>query len=499
MNSTDAMYGALPKRFQMPLGNRAVFAEISNDYTLPDYQPEIRRVLKVESNVFPPAKYIGGSNVEFNGTVDYRVLYVGMDGELYSAPLSAEYSFSAPLDITNEFDLNEGVTVISDIAEESITARVSAPRKISIKCRLNAKVRAYGMLVADERCSGEVNPMSIERLNGEFTSHQVISEYGDTVQLSEQIAADSENLRVITAVADVSVSGVTPLNGTVLYEGNVDIKLLVCREGEISSAYIVSKKIPFRQEMAVDDITSDCRCFVQTKVGDLKVALEDGRISVDAEMIPEVIAYKAVPVTYTRDLYSTENYSECAYKEYTIPEVVMVSRGNFSQSERIPAADTSISHSCRVVDISCRPMAEKLEKDKGKITVSGQCKYSFVLENDGEYSVTDLMLPFKYETDGDVDDITDHNVNIGVISCKGRIEGTNICIDTELSICMEVQCSEIISTLSEVRFGDKVKKSDGDIIICFPSPEDTPWSISKRYFVPMSKISEMSNYILVNS
>ena len=90
MNTADTAYGANPRRFQMPLCERTVTTELSNDYTLPDYQPEIRRILKVIPSILPPAKYIGGNNAEFNGTIDYNMLYVGADGGIYSGYKSEE-------------------------------------------------------------------------------------------------------------------------------------------------------------------------------------------------------------------------------------------------------------------------------------------------------------------------------------------------------------------------------------------------------------------------
>ena len=95
--NNEAMYGSGTRRIKMPVCNKFVTTELSNDYILPDYQPEIRKVLGITSEILPPAKYVGAANAEFNGTVDYQVTYVGADGELYSMPLSAEYSFSVPL------------------------------------------------------------------------------------------------------------------------------------------------------------------------------------------------------------------------------------------------------------------------------------------------------------------------------------------------------------------------------------------------------------------
>ena len=76
---------------QLPYPARHMTAEVTGDFTLPDYQPEIRRLLAVIPTALPPAKYVGNTGAELNGTVDYQVLYVGGDGSLASVPLSSEY------------------------------------------------------------------------------------------------------------------------------------------------------------------------------------------------------------------------------------------------------------------------------------------------------------------------------------------------------------------------------------------------------------------------
>ena len=46
-----------------------IFTETSGDYILPDYLPEIRKILKVTSKVIPAGKFISGGKAEFAGTV----------------------------------------------------------------------------------------------------------------------------------------------------------------------------------------------------------------------------------------------------------------------------------------------------------------------------------------------------------------------------------------------------------------------------------------------
>ena len=507
MNSNNATYGAAPKRFQMPLCDKILTTEISNDYTLPDYQPEIRRVLRVDASILPPAKYVGGSQAEFNGTVDYHLLYVGQDGCMYSAPLSAEYSFNAPLDISSEFDLNEGVVILADTRDENITTRVSGPRKLTIKCRLCSRVRAYGMMIADERCSGEVNPMSVERLMGECECSVLLSGFGDTIVISDEINTNTENMRVISASANVCISDVTASAGTADCRGDIELKLLVCRDESTGTLETLSRKISFGEQVEIDDISPDSLCSARAYVNDIGINVEEGRILCDLGVIPEIRAYGKNVVSYTRDIYSTENSSETAYRGYTIPSLNCASRGNFSQSERIPVAETSISQGSRIIDVCCKPHAESFEFDKNKAVLLGECKYFMLIENEGEFSSSELILPFRYEAEISSDAPSDFSADMSVLSCRARIDGGNLCIDSELSVSAEFFGNRAINVLSEVRFGEMVKKSDGDIVICFPAPDDTPWSVAKKYSVPVNKLSGISspsddisgiNYLVVN-
>ena len=58
------------KYIQVPINEKNVITEMSNDFTLPDYQPEIKRLLHVSASVLPPTKYVGDSESELSGGID---------------------------------------------------------------------------------------------------------------------------------------------------------------------------------------------------------------------------------------------------------------------------------------------------------------------------------------------------------------------------------------------------------------------------------------------
>ncbi|MBR0443324.1 MAG: hypothetical protein IIX15_03200, partial [Clostridia bacterium] len=45
-------------RLQLPICDRMVITEVSGEVSLPDYQPEIKRLLRVSATVQPPTRYV---------------------------------------------------------------------------------------------------------------------------------------------------------------------------------------------------------------------------------------------------------------------------------------------------------------------------------------------------------------------------------------------------------------------------------------------------------
>ena len=131
-------------RIQDLLCDRQNVTELSGDFSLPDYQPEIKRLLRVRATVSPPDKYIGTGNVDFSGMIDYCILYAGNDGALYCANESQEYQFSVPLEMTSDFDLGDGLVCDAETVADMAVGRVIAPRKLSVKCRLRSRVQIRG-------------------------------------------------------------------------------------------------------------------------------------------------------------------------------------------------------------------------------------------------------------------------------------------------------------------------------------------------------------------
>ena len=136
--------GAIESIISVPICERVINCDVNEDVSVPEGYSEVRKVIALRENIMSPAQFVGARSVDFSGSVDYTLIYVGADGKLYSMPISAEYSFSLPFDTQNVFDAGEGVSVICSLSGENSNVRISTPRRLQLRAGIRASVICFG-------------------------------------------------------------------------------------------------------------------------------------------------------------------------------------------------------------------------------------------------------------------------------------------------------------------------------------------------------------------
>lgn len=484
MNQYEEM-SANRGRLMLGLCNRIISAEVSKDYTLPDYHPEIRRVLGVSEHILPPAKYVSGDGVELSGAVDYTLMYVGADGELYSAPLSDEYDINVPLESCSSLDRDQPLSVAVSMTAENISARVTAPRKVSIRCRMNCHARIYGSALLEEEIVGEGSEESIQRLTREGEYASVWSGSSELIEVADELDADGES-RVVSADASVTVGDISSESDGVLVRGDVILKL-ICDSGKDRGYSVMRRRLPFSEKVETGRMGAggDMR-RARGSISSISINQEEGKISSSVGFFLEAEEESDLPFCYTADLYSTERICECHYEDVRVPFAAKNICGSLSQSERIPFEGTNIPEGAEIVDITGRGRVEEIKVAEGRCVITGEARYWLVCRKNGEFSSAEIKLPFRYETDieGELDPLReDGAIDCSIGDCRVRTEGETLAVDAEISLCGVVFGNRMIRRVKSASMGEVIDRSGSDIVICYPSVGESIWNVAKKYLV----------------
>ncbi len=471
----------------VPLYERSFGTEVSGDFTLPDYQNEIRRILHVSTSVLPPAKYIGDSSVEFNGTVDYQVLYIGGDGGMYSAPLSSDYSFSVPLEKGTNADMISDIFVLCSIGCESVNTRVSAPRRLSIRSRIRPNVRIYGKVPSITGALSNIDTDTVYIRKCECESFEGENASSDIIIVSSAIPTSNDDLRVVNADAVVRVKDIDKNENTVKCTGTVLFSLLCIREESGEFAFLEGEEA-FEGDIDMQMSVSDAELYIKGVVSELNVNVADMGIECSIGIILEGTACKNSTVAYTADVYSSDLECDCSSRRMSVRNALTCFASNFTFSERIPLTNVQIPEGAEFICGFANVNADKCTYVSGKYVITGNAVITAVYQNDGDIYSVDVTSPIKYECDGARSECVCFDVCIRAENIKLRISDGNLCIDAEMTVCGDCLGESIAENVDKITFGEAIESDDSRLIVCYPSNDDTLWSVAKRYRVAPSAV-----------
>ena len=493
---------------RIPLCDKSVSQEYTNDFTLPDYLPEIRKMLRVTATVLPAESYATPTAAEYAGELRYRVLYVGADGALHSAELPAEYTLSVQIDPPDTCDTSMGIDAWLDAEPELVVTRVLSPRKLGIRCRLKAHARANGWNSLEETLSGAPNG-AIERLTGEADAAVVLRGVSSPIEVSDEILdgapLTADPLRVISGEGRVLVSEAVAEKNRVNLRGELLLKLLCTREspdgaeGASASPTVTQRRLPFSAAVEVDGADRLCDARGFGTLSNLSVTVEDGRILADAELLLTAECQKNERFAFTRDLFSTGSDCRTAFGEITLPFALAMQNGNFTLSDAIPLEGSGIGASDRILDATGEVSVEAVTENGGKTVFTGTAQFHALTENEEsrEYGYADFSLPFRYVADTRNDSaglpaVSDYDARFEPLTVRLKSDGERLAVDAEISVSIRTAGSVNARLLKEAKFGDAVKKTRGAIVLAYPTPDATLWEAAKKYHVSVPTLAEQN-------
>lgn len=454
--------------------------EISLDFTLPDYMPEIKRLLKTECEMLLPETSFGMNDCEVYGNMDIYVYYIGSDNQIYCAPLGGEYRVNIPLDTKDGLFCDGNVNVTCD----SVNGRVTAKRKISVRAKINVRAAVFCNIPIENEFMQGADPSYTEKLTSTLSACKVLSKKHN-FKVNDEIVSDLRDgeVRVISAKGNIGVDECNIQNDSISCKGNVYLKLILCREGD-ESVYTVNRKIPFSENIGVQDVASAMAYGI---VNEVNVSVEDGRIELECVCDIKLDCAKNIDVAYTKDMYSTICYTECDYAAYKVLSFVSAVNSNVTLSDTRELDELKIGHESRLVDVTSKAYVDKTEINGKNCKVTGRIKHDLIFAKDGEYFYAEMESSLNYNCEMR-DDFSKVILNATAVTSRGRVDGERVGVDTEVYISASSYSNDDVNTLTSLHFGELIKGNESNILVAFPQNGETLWSLCKRYHVSCESI-----------
>ena len=477
----------------------AVIHEVSEEFSLPDYVPEVRRLLTVRAQVLPESKFISdlgdNSHLEFGGTVAYTLIYTNDDMELCSLPLSSSYDAVADLSSHPSY-------VFIDTSVDNVACRVNAPRKLTVKSRLKSRILSTEEKTVEEQIlnKGENDELFMERLKREALSLSIMPISMQGIKVSDKLEGNDKIKEPLWCDARVIISDSRIQGGSVSVRGSVYVKCICHGEGGMIT---LEKTLPLAEEISAKGADPKDMARVIGRCISLSISNEENDsgnslfFDLTYELEGEVIRQTSVELT--RDCYSTKYETETEYKSICVFSCPKAEGTSFTLNDSIKRKNRDVEE---IIDIIVNPVYEKAEFKGGKCIIVGKLSLSVIgtsaVDETGnwEYLCESYELPIRYNCD------IQRSLQEASVRCdfsplriNAHFDGDKLLCNAEIYVAYEIfeKAEETVLAIASLEKDKEIKKEPACVRVYFPNENDTVWNVAKKYHITPSHLKEAND------
>ena len=471
--------------------------ESVGEYSLPDYNGDVRKILTVRTKVFPSGKFVGDDSLEISGTVGYEIVYLDSENNITHTEFTTDYEAAVKI--------NSETYIDSDVRSSVLTCnvRLVGPRKLSVKCSLDndfkiSERRTYSiggdafMELEPETLdsSASILTASFSSADGREISAELLSIEGAIADEVEILLCDA---RLEQSYTDVS-------EGKATIKGDIVFTSLVRNAEQIPQ--LVIKSVPYSEELSLDDSDSfasiDCRVDF-TSIKSSVTPTEDGiSLSACASVIPRLTGKKNRSLELVSDAYLKERSSSNEYVDFGYIEHVASERKDDVLEYKLSPTELGLEGSAEVIYTDAHARVEKCEIQDDGVVIVGEIRVSGIACQVFEgasplFSPIKINLPFEQNVNINCQKHGNmrSNCTVNVNAVKVNIDENGAVVNLDISSFVTISTERRQRCLGASYLGDEEYERDDSVVtVYYPDSSESLFSIAKRFHTSVVSIAE---------
>lgn len=468
------------------------------DYVLPDYYPEIFRIVRCTAEPMVTSASVSGDRVSYDLAAVIKVIYLP-EGESGLRCIEQKLSFTrtAPLD---KEAVQPDVTITP--RADHIICRAVSKRRIDVRGALMICIDAVGDTESQAVSDVFGGGVHLKKLTCHCPSARARVSKRCTVSDEFELGSDLPPIgSILRSEASIASFEKKVISGRAAAKGDIKVRILYTPSSgddhsPVTALFTMPYSCPVEIEGAEEgyDIRMNgkviaCRCSPVSKGDGDCISAEcsvDMLISCESEKITET--------DIAVDEYST------AHSSSHETERIMINGRTVSVDEVLSVKGLcweSDSPAETVSDVWCNPDRLTVSVKDGKAVLTGQVRLSVMGKNqNGDIIVCDTDIPVEHEiaADGSFDDNCDIHITAEPVSC-----GYTITSDGKAEIRADIRVSGWITGYTAVDAVTSINvdedspspvSHDYAMRLYFAQSGEELWDIAKRYGASVDMVME---------
>ena len=460
------------------------------DYILPDYCPDIFRLIRCDIEPVITDSSLNGSRLSYEVRCNIRILYGGGDG---SAIRSVEQHRSYVGTVELGTDISSPEISLTPRTER-VDLRAVNKRRIDLRGAVSVKILVTRQREQEVISDASGMNIQLKRTPVRYAAARLTAEKNFSIEESIDLgAARSDISDIISCRCRAAECESRLISGKLLVKGEAEVRLL-CTGGDAPAP--ISFSLSYSQMLDMDGLDDSYSSAVTAEVISCEVTVSDSRtLRCEAELRLRCRAVKAASAMIAEDAFST--LYPCTVETAEI------------QTGQIPAVyDESLKHTAVIArgeevpqDIfamwsTAKNINARTGEDGRSVTISGMLVCSMAArDKSGSIIMPDRDEAFE-ETIVLPDDISGATISaeVSVRDTSYDISAANVLTArTDMAVRLSVYSSASVRAVTDISADTSVKKErDGDyaIKLYFGAENEDIWDIAKRYSTSVEAVME---------
>lgn len=480
---------------------------IDLDFSLPDYCPDVQKILKcrVSPDIF--SRNISGDRLNIEGSAKIRVLYSDSDNNKIRC-CENNIPFSCSIDIKNSpencFDI-----IIPKL--EYVNCRAISPRKIDIHGAISLFIQIFNK--NNLEISSNINSPDIQqkilnlKLNNLISTGQQQFSINEVLELPEN-KNSPEN--IINSNIYLIINSYKNMNNKTVIKGNLIIKILYIDDLASNHTEVLDYSIPVSQIIDVPGIDENSICVINTSILSHEEIINSSNnsnlISCDIKILATVSGYTPKEINIISDVYSTDYNLDILTKNTKICYFTEKIYENINFKNNISIGDQSQNNLniSKIIDIWTDNYVNNfLILDNNNLELKNKINVCILyLDNQDSPVYTERIIEFDKILNNILEN---NNINSQDFIIKTKIVPENISYnilnsnEIELKIDFvltgEIYISQKFNMITDIITDESknIEKDNSSLTVYYACKDETIWDIARKYHTSPDMIKNENN------
>ena len=470
--------------------------ESVGEYSLPDYNGDVKKLLTVKAKVFPSGKFVGEDTLEFSGSVGYEIVYLDSENNMTHAEFSTDYEAAVKISAESYVDSDVKTSV------SGCNVRLVGPRKLMVKCSLDNDVyiserRTYridgdAFMEYEPELLGAVAHISTPS----FTS-------GQAREITEEMAsiegAIADEVEMLVSDARFDLGALDTDGDKVSIVGTVTVSTLI--KNAEQTPRLITKQIPYSEELSLEDAEELEMLTARLDICGMKSTVtptDDGvSLLVSLSAAPHVMGKKNCSLDLVSDAYLKERGALNEYADFGYNEHICTESKEESFEFKMPLSELGIEVGSEVIYSEAQARVEGCELLENGVLVKGEIRFNGIATNTNENEeVNYYPIRFSAEYTQNVnmncqihDNMRAHCA-INVTDPKMYFDENNICASVNVTSFVTLGAQKRQRCLGASYLTDEEYKADASVVtVYYPDASESLFGIAKKFHTSVREIA----------